>query len=52
MQLVQEPIRGGALLDLLFTNSEGLVGDAKVGECLGQRDHEIVEFSILGDVRG
>ena len=23
----------------------------KVGDCLGQRDHEIVEFSILGDVR-
>lgn len=23
----------------------------KVGDCLGQSDHEIVEFSILGDVR-
>ncbi len=23
----------------------------KVGHCLGQSDHEIVEFSILGDVR-
>ena len=50
-QLVREPTRGGALLDLLFTNSEGLVGDVKVGDCLGQSDHEIVEFSILGDVR-
>ena len=27
------------------------MGDAKVGDCLGQRDHEIVEFSILGGVR-
>ena len=49
--LVQEPTRGGALLDLLFTNSEGLVRDVKVGDCLGESDHEIVEFSILGDVR-
>ena len=23
----------------------------KVGDCPGQSDHEIVEFSILGDVR-
>ncbi|MCQ4179287.1 hypothetical protein FK518_27320 [Klebsiella pneumoniae] len=52
MQLVREPTRGGALIDLLFTNREGLVGDVKVGHCLGQSDHEIVEFSILGDVRG
>ncbi len=51
MQLVREPTRGGALIDLLFTNREGLVGDVKVGHCLGQSDHEIVEFSILGDVR-
>ena len=44
-------MRGGALLDLPFTNSEGLVGDVKVGHCLGQSDHKIVEFTILGDVR-
>ena len=41
--------QGGALLDLLFTNRKELVGDVKVGDCLGQSDHEIVEFSILGD---
>ena len=23
----------------------------KAGDCLGQSDHEIVEFSVLGDVR-
>ena len=50
-QLVQEPTKGGALLDLLFTNSEGLVGDVKAGDCLGQSDHKILEFSVLGDVR-
>ena len=41
----------GALLDLLFTNREGLVGGVKAGDYLGQSDHEIVEFSILEDVR-
>ena len=46
-QLVREPTRGGALLDLLFNNREGLVGDVEVG----QSDHGIVEFSVLGDVR-
>ena len=41
-QLVREPIRGGAPLDLLFTNGdqlftnrEGLVGDVEVRTCLG-----------------
>jgi len=28
-QLFREPTRGGALLDLLLTNTEGLVGDVK-----------------------
>ena len=51
MQLVSEPTRGGALLDLLFTNREGLVGDVVVGSCLGQSDHEMVELSILGEAR-
>ena len=27
------------------------MGDGKVGDCRGQSDHEIVEFSILGDIR-
>ena len=51
MQLLGEPTRGGALLDLVFTNREGLVGEVKVGDHLGQSDHGIVEFSILGDVK-
>ncbi|XP_068521397.1 uncharacterized protein [Anas acuta] len=50
-QLVTEPTRGGAPLDPLFTNREGLVGDVAVGSCLGQSDHEMVEFSILGKAR-
>uniref|UniRef100_A0A8B9ZFV9 Reverse transcriptase domain-containing protein n=1 Tax=Anas platyrhynchos TaxID=8839 RepID=A0A8B9ZFV9_ANAPL len=50
-QLISEPTRGGALLDLLFTNREGLVEDVIVGNSLGQSDHEMVEFSILGGAR-
>ncbi|RMB89237.1 hypothetical protein DUI87_34386 [Hirundo rustica rustica] len=39
------------MLDLLFANRDGLVGDVVVGGRLGQNDHEIVEFSISGEVR-
>jgi len=34
-QLVSEPTRGGASLDLLFTNGEGLVGDWSSEAVLG-----------------
>ncbi|KAK4810498.1 LOW QUALITY PROTEIN: hypothetical protein QYF61_004278 [Mycteria americana] len=47
-QLVREPTRGGALLDLLFTNREGLVGDVVVGGRLGLSNHDMTEFSIRG----
>ena len=50
-QLVGEPTRGGALLDLLFMNREGLVGGVMVGGRLGLRDHEMIEFSILGEAK-
>ena len=50
-QLVREPTRGAAPLDLLFAIGECLVGDVEVGGCLGQSDHEMVEFSILGGAR-
>ncbi|KAK4810556.1 hypothetical protein QYF61_004519 [Mycteria americana] len=48
-QLVSEPTREGAPLDLLFTNREGLVSHVMVGGCLGQSDHEMIEFWILGE---
>ena len=51
MQMIREPTRGAAPLDLLFTNREGLVGDVEAGGCLWQSDHNLVEFSILGGVR-
>ncbi|XP_072728592.1 cilia- and flagella-associated protein 20 isoform X1 [Ciconia boyciana] len=48
-QLVSEPTREGALLDLLFMNREGLVSDVMVGGRLGQSDHEMIEFWIRGE---
>ncbi|KAK4806863.1 hypothetical protein QYF61_012584 [Mycteria americana] len=48
-QLVSEPTREGAPLDLLFTNREGLVSDVMVGGCLGQSDHEMIEFLVRGE---
>ncbi|KAK4807040.1 hypothetical protein QYF61_018381 [Mycteria americana] len=50
-QLVSEPTRGGASLDLLFTNREGQVGDVVVGGRLGLSDHDMIEFLIRGEVR-
>jgi len=46
MQLVSELTRGGASLDLLFTNREGLVGDVVVQGSLGLSDHGMVR--VLG----
>ncbi|KAK4811010.1 hypothetical protein QYF61_015714 [Mycteria americana] len=47
-QLVSEPTREGAPLDLLFTNREGLMSHVMVGGHLGQSDHEMIEFLICG----
>ncbi|CAM4695697.1 unnamed protein product [Lepidochelys kempii] len=46
-QVLEEPTRGGAFLDLLLTNQVELVGEAKVDGNLGGSDHELVEFRIL-----
>ncbi|RMC03233.1 hypothetical protein DUI87_20427 [Hirundo rustica rustica] len=50
-QLVSEPTRGAMMLDLLFANRDGLVGDMVVGGHLRHSDHEIIEFSIFGEIR-
>ena len=46
LQVIEEPKRRGAVLDLLFTQKEGLVGDMKVKGSLGYSDHEMVELRI------
>jgi len=50
-QLVSEPTREGAPLDLFFANRDGLVGDVMVRGHLGHSDHEMIEFSVPGEVR-
>ena len=50
-QLVSEPTREGALLDLLLVNREELLGEVKVGGCLGCSDCEMIELSILGETK-
>ena len=50
-QLVSESTGGGATLDLLLTNREGLVGDVVAGGCLGLSDHEMIEFLVQGEVK-
>ncbi|GAB0184141.1 hypothetical protein GRJ2_000879400 [Grus japonensis] len=51
LQVIEEPTRRGAMLDLILTNKEGLVGDVKLKGSLGCSDHEMVEFRILGAAR-
>lgn len=51
LQLVSEPTKRGAMLDLLFANRDGLVGDVMVGSHLGYSDYEITEFLIFGEIR-
>jgi len=50
-QLISEPIRGGASLDLLFIKREGLLGDVVIRGRLGLSDHDMIEFSVHGEVK-
>ena len=45
-KLMSEPTREGNLLDLLFVNKKGLVGDVVVGGRLGHSDHEMINFEF------
>ncbi|PKU44704.1 glycerol kinase [Limosa lapponica baueri] len=49
-QLVEEPMRREALLDLVLTNKEGPVEDSKVEGNLGCSDHGKIEFRIVGSI--
>ncbi|GAB0209691.1 hypothetical protein GRJ2_003434800 [Grus japonensis] len=51
LQVIEEPTRRGAMLDLVLTNKEGLAGDVKLKGSLGCSDHEMVEFKILRAAR-
>ena len=51
LQVIEEPTRRGAMLDLVLTNREGLVGNVMLQGSLVCNDHEMVEFGILRTVR-
>ena len=46
-QVIQEPVRKGAMLSLVLTNKEGLMSNVKLADSLDCSDHEMVEFKIL-----
>ena len=47
LQVIEEPMRRGAILNFVLTNKEGLVGNAKLKSSHGCSDHEMEEFKIL-----
>ena len=51
LQVIEEPTRRGAMLDLVLTNKEGLVGNVKLKGNLVCSDHEMVELKILWAAR-
>ena len=46
-KVMSEPATRGALLDPLFEDKKGVVGELTVGGCFGSGDHELVEFNIF-----
>ncbi|GAB0178004.1 hypothetical protein GRJ2_000265700 [Grus japonensis] len=44
-------MKRGAILDLVLTNEEGLVGDVKLKGSLGCSDHKMMEFKMLRAAR-
>jgi len=51
LQVIEQPMRRGAMLDLVLTSKEGLVWNVKAKGSLGCSDHEMVEFKILRAAR-
>ena len=49
-QHVNDPTRGGNLLDLVLTNKDNLVRNLAVGEALGGSDHQIIRFNLEYEV--
>ncbi|TRZ05888.1 hypothetical protein HGM15179_021217 [Zosterops borbonicus] len=47
MQVGEDPMRKGVLLDLVLPNQEGLIEDVKAEGSLGCSDHKMVELRIL-----
>ncbi|XP_074436717.1 interferon gamma receptor 1 isoform X2 [Larus michahellis] len=49
-QVIDNPIRGAVILDLMVTNVSELIGDINIGGSLGCSDHALVEFAVLKDM--
>ena len=45
-QLVAEPVREQAILDLVMCNETDWIRERKVGEPLGSSDHSMIEFTL------
>ena len=45
-QVIDSPARGDAILALLLTSINELIGDIRIGGCLGSSDHAVAEFPL------
>ncbi|KAK4831258.1 hypothetical protein QYF61_016728 [Mycteria americana] len=50
IQVINNPTSGGALLDMLLTNTDELIREVKIGGSLGCSDHALVKFTVLRDM--
>ncbi|PKU39374.1 rna-directed dna polymerase from mobile element jockey-like [Limosa lapponica baueri] len=51
LKVTEKTMKRGAMLDLVLTNKEKLVGNVKFKGSLGCNDHEVVEFKTVRAVR-
>ena len=49
-QVIDSPTRGNTMLNQLLTNTSELIGDIRIGGCLGCSDQAVVEFTFLMDI--
>jgi len=50
-QVIEGPTRGDAILDLLLTDANELIGDIRIGGCLGCNDDTMIEFMVWRNMR-
>jgi len=49
-QVINNPTRGGVILDLMVTNTSEKISAVKIGASLGCSGHALVEFAVLRDI--
>ncbi|KAJ7406953.1 Sulfotransferase 1C1 [Willisornis vidua] len=50
VEVIDNPIRGDVILDVMVTNTGELIRDIKTGGSLGCSDYGLVEFTVLKDM--